>query len=184
MTIWVLVVAVMNVVTRRFVRRSVARLEAGIDGEESVAAEPGSGIGKLLLDPVSERLYQSLEEVLHRQRERNEQVSSRLHHTERLASLGQLAAGLAAAWFCATVVLALLGFADGEIVCDDAYYYFEIARNAALGEGFTFDSDPEAWSIVDDRLYLNFDKPTRALWRTNNATLVVEANRYWPAVLR
>jgi signal transduction histidine kinase len=95
MTIWVLVVAVMNVVTRRFVRRSVARLEAGIDGEESVAAEPGSGIGKLLLDPVSERLYQSLEEVLHRQRERNEQVSSRLHHTERLASLGQLAAGLA-----------------------------------------------------------------------------------------
>jgi hypothetical protein len=53
-----------------------------------------------------------------------------------------------------------------------------------VAEGFTFDSDPEAWSIVDDRLYLNFDKPTRALWRTNNATLVVEANRYWPAVLR
>jgi signal transduction histidine kinase len=52
-------------------------------------------VGKLLLDPVSERLYESLAEVLHRQREKNEQVSSRLHHTERLASLGQLAAGLA-----------------------------------------------------------------------------------------
>jgi hypothetical protein len=47
---------------------------------------------------------------------------------------------LAAAWFATVSLLALGGFADGELVCDDAYYYFEIARNAALGQGFTFDS--------------------------------------------
>jgi signal transduction histidine kinase len=93
--VWVLVVAIMNYVTRRFVRRSVARLRAGIDGNQSVPEDTASGMGKLLLNPVSARLYESLEEVLYRQRERNERVSSRLHHTERLASLGQLAAGLA-----------------------------------------------------------------------------------------
>ena len=47
---------------------------------------------------------------------------------------------LTSAWLSATVILILLGFADGELVCDDAYYYYEIARNAALGQGFTFDS--------------------------------------------
>jgi len=47
---------------------------------------------------------------------------------------------LTSVWLSATVILILLGFADGELVCDDAYYYYEIARNAALGQGFTFDS--------------------------------------------
>ena len=47
---------------------------------------------------------------------------------------------LISVWLAATVILILLGFADGELVCDDAYYYYEIARNAALGQGFTFDS--------------------------------------------
>jgi hypothetical protein len=47
---------------------------------------------------------------------------------------------LISAWLGATVILTLLGFADAELVCDDAYYYYEIARNAALGQGFTFDS--------------------------------------------
>ena len=43
------------------------------------------------------------------------------------------------AWLSAATVLVWLGVADGEILSDDAYYYFEISRNAALGEGFTFD---------------------------------------------
>jgi signal transduction histidine kinase len=52
-------------------------------------------MGQLLLDPVSARLYESLRDVLERQQQRDVELSSRLHHTERLASLGQLAAGLA-----------------------------------------------------------------------------------------
>jgi signal transduction histidine kinase len=44
---------------------------------------------------VSARLYESLRQTLERQQQRDVELSSRLHHTERLASLGQLAAGLA-----------------------------------------------------------------------------------------
>lgn len=48
-----------------------------------------------MLDPVSAKLYESLRDVLHERRERDEQVTSKLLHTERLASLGKLTAGLA-----------------------------------------------------------------------------------------
>ena len=58
----------------------------------------------------------------------------------RIGSANRRIAVLISAWLAATVSLILLGFADGELVCDDAYYYYEIARNAALGQGFTFDS--------------------------------------------
>lgn len=43
------------------------------------------------------------------------------------------------AWSALMVTLVMRGTCDGELVCDDAYYYFEVSRNAALGEGFTFD---------------------------------------------
>jgi signal transduction histidine kinase len=72
----------------------VKELQAGIrSGKGGGSAE--SGVGKLLLDPVSGNLYESLREVLERQQRRDVEVTSRLHHTQRLASLGQLAAGLA-----------------------------------------------------------------------------------------
>lgn len=43
-------------------------------------------------------------------------------------------------WLISAITLIFLGLADGELLCDDGYYYFELARNAAHGEGFTFDS--------------------------------------------
>jgi hypothetical protein len=49
-------------------------------------------------------------------------------------------AAAAATWAALATVAVFCGVADGELVCDDAYYYFEIARNAARGEGFSFDS--------------------------------------------
>ena len=91
---WGALVALTNVIAARFARRSVARLQAGVGAAgDPPAAE--SRMGKLLLDPVSARLYESLRDVLERQQQRDVELSSRLHHTERLASLGQLAAGLA-----------------------------------------------------------------------------------------
>lgn len=42
-------------------------------------------------------------------------------------------------WLAVTSILAFRGVMDGRLVADDAFYYFEIARNAALGDGFTFD---------------------------------------------
>ena len=48
--------------------------------------------------------------------------------------------GACLAWTLAAVSLVLLGFADWLPLSDDAFYYFEIARNASRGQGFTFDS--------------------------------------------
>lgn len=92
--VWGGLVALTNSVASRYARRSVARLQAGIrSGNPGEADE--HGVGKLLLDPVSGNLYDSLREILERQQRREVEVTSRLHHTQRLASLGQLAAGLA-----------------------------------------------------------------------------------------
>lgn len=92
---WVLVVGTVNVVAGRMARRSLDKLEAGIGPDGRPSAVPAAGVGSLFLDPVSEQLYESLRRTLERQREREAEVTSRIHHTERLASLGQLAAGLA-----------------------------------------------------------------------------------------
>jgi YHS domain-containing protein len=52
-----------------------------------------------------------------------------------------------------------------------------------MAEGMTFDSVPEAWSIVDNKLYLNYDLQTRNMWESNKSTVILEADRYWPDVL-
>jgi signal transduction histidine kinase len=91
---WASLVVLTNVIAARFARRSVARLQAGVGAPGDPAAAE-SRMGQLLLDPVSARLYDSLRDVLERQQRRDVELSSRLHHTDRLASLGQLAAGLA-----------------------------------------------------------------------------------------
>jgi len=39
----------------------------------------------------------------------------------------------------AQLAIVLGGFADNGALCDDAFYYFQVARNAAHGAGFSFD---------------------------------------------
>jgi len=93
--VWVGVMGVLSVVTRRVAQRSLARLRADVDrSAERPDLELGE-VSKLILDPVSSELYSSLRQVLEAQRDREAHVVSRLEHTHRLASLGQLAAGLA-----------------------------------------------------------------------------------------
>lgn len=84
---WGLVVGVLNIGLTTVARRSLSRMEAGGNAEVDVP--------EVILDPVSSALYGRLRGVIDSQREREREVTSRLHHTERLASLGQLAAGLA-----------------------------------------------------------------------------------------
>lgn len=84
----------------------------------------------------------------------------------------------AIAWLFAATLLVWLGVADGRILSDDAYYYFEISRNAALGQGFTFDGiNPTngfhplwAWLLVP--VFLAF--PTSA-WAPIHIALTVSA---------
>jgi signal transduction histidine kinase len=92
---WVIIVGVINMSAGWVTRRSVAALEAKIDSENGGQNSQATEMGSIFFDPMSARLYESLRDVMARQRERETEVSSRLQHTERLASLGELAAGLA-----------------------------------------------------------------------------------------
>ncbi len=80
------------------VRRSVQRFSSKFE-EELAAAEsgegPASGAHRLVLDPHSAELQKSLQQFLRRQRQRQAEVATKLAHTDQLASLGRLAAGLA-----------------------------------------------------------------------------------------
>lgn len=52
-------------------------------------------------------------------------------HARVLAATGTFA--------CAQLAIVIGGFADNGALCDDAFYYFQIAKNAAAGNGFSFD---------------------------------------------
>lgn len=50
----------------------------------------------------------------------------------------------------------------------------------AVSQGYTADADPQAWKIVDGRLYLNYDKKVQATWEKDTALLIRKADENWP----
>ena len=53
----------------------------------------------------------------------------------------------------------------------------------AVANGATAKGEPEAWSIVDGKLYLNYSDEVRGVWRQDTAGNIVKANANWPKVL-
>lgn len=53
----------------------------------------------------------------------------------------------------------------------------------AVAQGTTADINPEAWSIVEGRLYLNYSKSVRETWLKNTRGYIEQADRNWPGVL-
>jgi YHS domain-containing protein len=53
----------------------------------------------------------------------------------------------------------------------------------AVSKGYTAKGDPNAWSVVDGKLYLNFNKSVRATWQTDIQGNISNANANWPKVL-
>jgi YHS domain-containing protein len=53
----------------------------------------------------------------------------------------------------------------------------------AVGNGYTASVDPTAWSVIDDKLYLNYSKGVQSRWEAKRDHYVREANRNWPGVL-
>ena len=53
----------------------------------------------------------------------------------------------------------------------------------AVSRGYTATTVPEAWSIYEGKLYLNFSKSVRALWATNKSGNVEAGDANWPDVL-
>ena len=48
--------------------------------------------------------------------------------------------------------------------------------------GYKAAIDPEAFTVVDDRLYLNYDRDVQQEWSTDIPGFVARADRNWPAV--
>ena len=49
----------------------------------------------------------------------------------------------------------------------------------AVSKGYTADGDPEAWKIVDGKLYLNYNKDVRAVWEANEAANIEKGINNW-----
>jgi len=53
----------------------------------------------------------------------------------------------------------------------------------AVGNGYTAKIEPEAWKIVDDKLYLNYSRAVGLLWRARQSHYISEADNNWPKIL-
>lgn len=53
----------------------------------------------------------------------------------------------------------------------------------AVAQNELASGDPLLWSVVDDRLYLNYNADVQAQWDAARDALIKTADNYWPAVL-
>ena len=50
----------------------------------------------------------------------------------------------------------------------------------AVSLGYTYDIDPEAFDIKNNKLYLNANKSVQRTWKKNAAQFIQDANKNWP----
>jgi hypothetical protein len=53
----------------------------------------------------------------------------------------------------------------------------------AVSRGYTADIDPEAWRIVDGKLYLNYSKRVQKMWEQDVRANIAKGIANWPGVL-
>lgn len=53
----------------------------------------------------------------------------------------------------------------------------------AIGNNYTANGDPHAWSIVDNKLYLNYNKEVRKMWLKEIPELIRKGEKNWPQLL-
>ena len=75
-----------------------------------------------------------------------------------------------------------------ELFINDPVRYAPQYGGHCVGEvsanGITINIDPEAWSIVDGKLYLNYSRSVRETWKKDIPGYIRKADANWPAVLR
>jgi len=49
-----------------------------------------------------------------------------------------------------------------------------------LAQGHKASTDPQAWSLVDGKLYLNYDRDIMDKWRKKQVGYIIEADKNWP----
>lgn len=94
---------------------------------------------------------------------------------------------------------AVPGSAEHEAVWGEATWRFASAEHQALflkepsryvpqyrgfcamgvAYGMKVEVDPEAWTIVDGKLYLNYDKASREKWRADRTAMIKTADENW-----
>lgn len=52
----------------------------------------------------------------------------------------------------------------------------------AVGHNYTAPVDPEAWKIVDGKLYLNYNKDVQRMWSSKQAKWITEGDKNWPGL--
>ncbi|NES22436.1 MAG: YHS domain-containing protein [Symploca sp. SIO3E6] len=53
----------------------------------------------------------------------------------------------------------------------------------AVSRGYTASTQPDAWKIVDGKLYLNYNRQVQKSWEKDIPGNITKANRNWPGVL-
>jgi hypothetical protein len=53
----------------------------------------------------------------------------------------------------------------------------------AVSQGYTAKGDPNAWSVVDGKLYLNYDKSVQKTWEKDIPGNIRKGDANWPKVL-
>jgi YHS domain-containing protein len=53
----------------------------------------------------------------------------------------------------------------------------------AVSEGATAGIDPDAWAIVDGKLYLNYSKKIQARWEAERDARIERGHALWPEIL-
>lgn len=54
----------------------------------------------------------------------------------------------------------------------------------AVSQGYTASTVPEAWKIVDDKLYLNYSKGVQATWEEDVPGNIQKADGNWPGIAK
>lgn len=49
----------------------------------------------------------------------------------------------------------------------------------AVSKGYTADGDPQAWKIVDGKLYLNYNQDVKKMWEAEQETRIKDAEKNW-----
>lgn len=52
----------------------------------------------------------------------------------------------------------------------------------AVGHNYTADADPEAWRIIDGKLYLNYNRSVQKQWEHDRAKWIEQGQRNWPGL--
>jgi YHS domain-containing protein len=49
-----------------------------------------------------------------------------------------------------------------------------------MAEGHKASTDPQSWTILDGKLYLNYNKEVLNQWKKDQSTNIIKADRNWP----